>query len=85
VPKKAREIVDVRSLARVHTASAMRRIEGLAENGKSEGVRLEANKILLDRGWGRPSQEIRHVGTGEQGAIEIIVRHIGKGSKAPRK
>lgn len=72
-------------MARAYTGSAVRRIEGLAENGKSEGVRLEANKILLDRGWGRPQQEVKHTGTAENGAIEIIVRHITEGSKAPKK
>ena len=75
----------MKSLARVHTESAIRRIEGLAENGSDEAVRLAANKLLLDRGWGRPQQEVKHVGTAESGAHEIIIRHINEGAKAPKK
>jgi hypothetical protein len=72
-------------MARAYTESAMLRIEGLAQKAASEGVRLEANRILLDRGWGKASQEVKHVGTAEGGAHEIIIRHITDGAKAPKK
>jgi len=76
--------VDLRSLARAYTESAVRRIEGLAEKATSEGVRLEANKILLDRGWGKPANTTEV--TGKDGeAFEIVLRHITEGSKAPQK
>jgi len=63
----------------------VRRIEGLAEKATSEGVRLEANKILLDRGWGRPQQEVKHTGAAEDGSHTVIIRHITDGAKAPKK
>jgi hypothetical protein len=85
VPRRKRDIVDVRSLARAYTESAMLRIEGLAQKAASETVRLEANRVLLDRGWGKAAQEIVHTGTGANGAHEIIIRHINEGVKAPKR
>ena len=76
--------IDLKSLARTYTESAVRRIEGLAEKAASEGVRLEANKILLDRGWGKPASMTEVTGKDGQ-AFEIILRHITEGSKAPQK
>jgi hypothetical protein len=76
--------VDLKSLARAYTESAVRRIEGLAEKAQSEGVRLEANKILLDRGWGKPASTTEVTGKDGQ-TIEIIVRHIEEGAKAPKR
>ena len=61
----------MRSLARVHTESAIRRIEGLAENALDEGVKLAANKTLLDRGWGVPTQKHKHSGDEEEGPINV--------------
>ena len=85
MPRKQRQIVDVRSLARAHTASAIRRIEGLAENAIDEGVRLSANRTLLDRGWGKAQQEVKHTGTAENGEHVVLIRHITEGAKAPKK
>jgi hypothetical protein len=72
-------------MARSYTESAVRRIEGLAQKAQSEGVRLEANRILLDRGWGTPAKTVEHKGTAPNGAIEIIHRHVTEGLKAPKK
>jgi len=57
----------------------MRRIEGLAEKATSEGVRLEANRILLDRGWGKPAQT--HAHTGEDGVGPIVVEVVHRERK----
>ena len=71
-------------MCRSFTESAVRRIEGLAEKATSEGVRLEANKILLERGWGKPASTTEV--TGKDGEpLEIILRHITEGVKAPQK
>jgi hypothetical protein len=61
----------VKSLARVHTESAIRRIEGLAENAQDEGVKLAANKTLLDRGWGAPTQKHKHGGDEEGAPLRV--------------
>jgi hypothetical protein len=62
------------------------RIAGLAVNAESESVRLDANKALLDRGWGSPLQKHKH-GSGEDGdgPLEFIVRQIMEGTKPPKK
>ena len=74
----------LRSLARAHTEAAVNRIAGLAEKAQSESVRLDANKALLDRGWGAPTTKL---GSGEDGTgpLEFIVRQIMEGSKPPKK
>jgi len=74
----------LRSLARAHTVAAVNRIAGLAEKAQSESVRLDANKALLDRGWGAPTTKL---GGGEDGSgpLEFIVRQIMEGSKPPKK
>jgi len=52
-------------MCRAYTESAVRRIEGLAENGASEQVRLDANRYLLERGWGSVTQKHKHSGDEE--------------------
>jgi hypothetical protein len=58
-------------MCRAFTESAVRRIEGLAEKATDEGVRLAANKVLLDRGWGVPTQKHKHSGDEEEGPINV--------------
>ena len=58
--------------------------EAIAEAATSESVRLDANKALLDRGWGRPKETTEVTGP-EGGPLEFIVRQIMEGSKPPRK
>jgi len=71
-------------LARAYTESCIKRIEGLAEKAQSENVRLDANKALLDRGWGRPKETTEISGPdGEQ--LAFVFRHIQEGSKPPKK
>ena len=82
---KPKREIDLKSLARGYTNASVRAVAGLAENASDEGVKLAANKLLMERGWGRPSQEIKHIGTAESGAHEIIIRHITEGVKAPKK
>ena len=50
--------VEVRELARQHTAAAIRRLSHLMENGQSEQAQIMAANSLLDRGWGKPTQSI---------------------------
>jgi hypothetical protein len=82
---KPKKEIDLKSLARGYTNASIRAVAGLAENASDEGVKLAANKLLMERGWGRPQQEIKHTGTGEGGAIKIAIRHFTDGVKAPKK
>ena len=54
----AKAPLDVRSLARQHTAAANASLAGIATNGKSESARVAACDVLLQRGWGRLQQDV---------------------------
>ena len=75
--RKNREI-DVRSLARGYTATVIRTLGGIAENGDSEAARVSACAQLLDRGWGKPNQP--HTGADGQD-IQVTIRTILEGKK----
>jgi hypothetical protein len=70
----AKAPLDVRSLARQHTAAAIASLAGIATNGKSESARVAAATALLDRGWGRAQAA---EGDGEQ--VTIVIRRILEG------
>ena len=82
---KPKRVIDLKSLARGYTEVSIRTVAGLAKDASDENVKLAANKLLMERGWGRPHQEIKHTGTGEGGAIKIAIRHFTDGVKAPKK
>ena len=73
----AREIVDIRSSARVYTDSCLRTLAGIVAKGASEAARVAAATELLNRGWGKAAQTHAMVEGG--GGIEVIVRHIVQG------
>src|SRR5262245_39803414 len=50
--------LEVRALARDHTAEALQTIVEIMRHGRSDAVRLAAAEAILDRGWGRPTQAI---------------------------
>ena len=70
----AKAPLDVRSLARQHTAAAIASLAGIATNGKSESARVAACDVLLQRGWGKPPQA--HTGENGEGTINVMIRHI---------
>jgi hypothetical protein len=47
----------LQQLAKDHTEMALRGIVHLAQFAENEGVKLEALKHLLDRGWGKPTMK----------------------------
>jgi|SRR3990167_4905507 len=52
------EIMEVRALARTYTAEALEALVGIMRDQKAApGARASAAEALLDRGWGRPSQD----------------------------
>lgn len=85
MPQKTKKYIDLKSLARGYTQESIRAVGGLAKHATDEGVRLAANKLLMERGWGKPSQEIKHVGAAEDGSHTIVIRHVTDGVKAPKK
>jgi hypothetical protein len=55
---------DIRSLARAHTKTALKVLAGIMnEAAAPHTARVSAATALLDRGWGRPKQELEHSGS----------------------
>lgn len=55
-PNKA--TLEIKELARQHTAAAVKELARLATKAKSEAARVAAIRELLDRGYGKPTQPI---------------------------
>ena len=67
-----RTVVEVRSLARSHTRTAINALLGvLRSKDATHAARVSAATAILDRGWGRPSQALQN---GDDGALELIHR-----------
>lgn len=55
----AKTPTDIRSLARAHTATALKTLAGIMEQSDAPpAARVSAATALLDRGWGRPAQTV---------------------------
>jgi hypothetical protein len=48
----------VRDLARSHTTEAMQALVKIATKGKSESAKVQAATAILERGWGKPLQQV---------------------------
>lgn len=68
----AKTPIDIRSLARSHTETALSTLAGIAQNGTSESARVAASVALLDRGWGKPTQPI----SGDEDGAPIQITKI---------
>jgi hypothetical protein len=71
LPRKAKKLVDVSSLARGHTERAIQRLAGIMDCSEDEGVVIAASKVLLDRGWGKPAQD-----NTVHGELKITIRKL---------
>ena len=50
---------DIKSIARVHTQSAINTLVGIMRQPKAPAAaRVQASQVLLDRGWGKPAQTV---------------------------
>jgi hypothetical protein len=55
----AKAPIEIRSLARSHTASALKTLAGImSDKTANASARVSAAQALLDRGWGKPEQKI---------------------------
>ena len=74
MPRAAKELVDIKSLARSHTATCIKVLAGIVSESKAQpGARVAAAGILLDRGWGKAPATL----TGADGGpINVIIRQI---------
>lgn len=56
---KPKELKGIQELARKHAPDAIAALVKVARGGKSESARVGAAVALLDRGFGRPLQELK--------------------------
>ena len=78
-PKKEISETYLKSLARGYTEQCVRVLGGYANgDGVEPDIQLRSIGMLLDRGWGRPSQP--HDAKVE-GDINITIRNILEGKK----
>ena len=69
----------VAKLARTYTSEAIDTLVELMRHGKDERVRGTAAQALLDRGWGKPKQELL---TEESGGLLASLRVVSDRIKA---
>ena len=65
--------INLESLARSYTETAIQTLGGIASNGESEAERVSASIALLDRGWGKPKTDNTHEVKGE---IKVVLRKM---------
>jgi hypothetical protein len=70
-PSVAKTLVEIRSLARSHTRTAIRVLVGIMRcEDATPAARVSAANAILDRGWGKATQPLN---SGD-GALELIHR-----------
>ena len=68
----AKALLEIRSLARSHTRTAIRVLVGIMRcKDATPAARVSAANAILDRGWGNATQPL---GSGGDGTIELIHR-----------
>ena len=68
----AKAKAEIRSLARVHTAKAIRTLVAIMKQTKAPpAARIAAANSLLDRGWGKAVQAIANP-EGEELVIQVV-------------
>ena len=71
-PSVAKTLVEIRSLARSHTRTAIRVLVGIMRcEDATPAARVSAANAILDRGWGKATQPLENSG---DGALELIHR-----------
>jgi hypothetical protein len=76
---ETKRIVDLKSLARGYTEKGIEVLGGYINSPEiPPEIKVQAVKIMFDRGWGRPNQPVEAKHDGE---IKITVRNITEGKK----
>jgi hypothetical protein len=69
---RAKALLEIRSLARSHTRTAIRVLVGIMRSeDATPAARVSAANAILDRGWGKAAQPLEN---GSDGALELIHR-----------
>ena len=69
---KSKTIIEIRSLARSHTRTALNVLVGIMRSkDATAAARVSAANAILDRGWGKATQTIE---TGDDHPLELVHR-----------
>ena len=68
---RPKEIRELKEIAQSHGAAMIEALVKIAKTGKSESARVTAATVLLERGFGKPLQQIE---TGQPGEFEALDR-----------
>lgn len=81
-PKRTVDETYLRSLARGYTERGVNVLGGFINGeGIDPEIKVQAIKILFDRGWGRPVSKTEVTGADGSNAIEVTIRTIVEGKK----
>ena len=73
----AKAATDIRSLARAQTALAIRTLTGICgSKAAPAAARVSAASALLDRGWGKATQEVN-----AKSEITVVIRRLSDDAK----
>lgn len=64
----------IEDLAKTHAPDALASLVNVALNGQSESARVSAAVALLERGYGKPRQQVEHSG------LSSIAINLGRGA-----
>ncbi len=75
---KPRELVEVQRAAREHTLVALNTLVEVASNSRAaHAARVSAATALLDRGWGRPAQQVDLNASVEGSLVDVLASLAG--------
>lgn len=72
-PKKTEEQVKLEEMCRERTPEALQTILEIMGEGENERNRLAAAQYVLDRGWGKPKQDMEVTGKDGAPLLEGVV------------
>jgi hypothetical protein len=74
----AKAVLEIRSLARLHTKTALKVLAGIMkETSAPAAARVAAASELLSRGWGKPQQSVdMTVTTRQEDIVDLIATEI---------
>lgn len=58
------QVMTIGEMARLHTDAAMNALVQIAVSGESDAARVSAATAILDRGYGKATQQVEHSGPG---------------------
>jgi len=72
----------LKSLCRAYTGVSVQTLGNYINGPETEPeIKLRAIQMLLERGWGRPAQQIEHTGKDGDSEIHLIMRTITEGKR----